>query len=1103
MGKILVKVNLIVTLLSYKNMNLKKYITLLLLLFCAESLFAQANEKLYTLSFSGIPLSEGMKQIEKVTHYTFFYDAAQINVNQKVSLNAKEESLKQLLDKMLKPTNISYEITNTQIALISQSSPTGNQKATTKGKVVDEIGEAVIGANVAVKGTSTGTITDLDGLFVLEAPLNATLVISYLGYQPYETKVKDGSLQQIKMIPDAIGLQDVVVIGYGTQRKSDLTGSVVSVGADKLQMVTTNNLMDKLAGQVPGLTITTTNARPGSDQTLRVRGENSLSASNDPLIVLDGIPYNGSLTDIDPDIVENLSILKDASAAAIYGSRGSNGIILIQTKKGKIGAPTVSYKGQVGVQQVQKRQNMMNGAEYVKMKQDYNALKFGYTGDQLDPMKLLNPSERQNYANGTETDWQDLIFRDAMTYYNQASISGGTEATKYMAAVSYLNQDGVMRNTGLKRTNLSLNVTQDFKTWLTIGFGTQLTQKDIDDNQPGLESAIKMSPYGIYKDEYGNYYDYPMDETLFSNPMANINAISDKVHRNIFISTFAEIKLPVKGLTFRTNLGYDYRSKNEGSYYGRNTLSGKSKDGIAKIFNEHYTDYTWENILKYNQTFGKHKIDATGLFSVQETKAQEATQSAETFVNDDSEYYNMNAGEKNQQLSSKLTETALLSYMFRLNYAYDNRYLFTMTGRRDGYSAFGANNKYAFFPSAVAAWNISSESFMEKATDQWLDMLKLRVSYGSNGNQAINPYQTLDRLSIAKYLWGDGGTTVNGAYLPFNGVGNPNLKWETTNTFNVSIDFSVLAHRISGTVEMYVTNTKDLLMSRTVPVMNGYNTIMDNIGETRNKGIEISLNTVNVDTKDFRWNTNVNFALNRDKIIELRGDGKDDVTNKWFIGKPLRVIYDYNVTGIWQSDDPRWDADKKKYLNADGKEIQSGAKPGAAMLEDLDGDGVISSKDLKIIGSKMPSFLLSMGNQLSYKNFSLSFLLDGVFGKYKERKDLNIERWNVTFNYLSGMNYWTPENPSTELTSLLYTPYDKHSFYQKVNYVQVKNITLGYDFKKAWLKSLGVTALNINASVNNLCSFSNVSNITNLDADDMYLSYPTNRSYMFGLNLTF
>lgn len=1084
-------------------MHLKKLSVALLLLLLNAPLPAQVKEKLITLSFANIPLKEAMAKIEQSTDYTFFYDASQINVQQKVSLKVKDATAQNAMTALLKGTGLKFEVTNSQIVIYQKKAVSAQTPITLEGQIVDQAGDPIIGANILEQGTTNGVITDIDGKYRLNVKAGSTIQVTYIGFTTQSFKASQMP-SVVKMSEDNKTLQEVVVVGYGSQRKSDLTGGIVAVSEEKLKLVTTNNLMDKLAGQIPGLNITTANARPGEEQTLRVRGENSLSASNSPLIVLDGIPYSGSLTDIDPDIVESLSVLKDASSAAIYGSRGSNGVILIQTKKGKAGKATVSYKGQVGFQQVQKRLNVMKGDEYIRLKQDYYAQNYGFTGDQLDPLNVLNPSERENYKNGIETDWQDIVFRNALTHDNQVSISGGTESTKYMAAIAHMSQDGVMQNTGLKRSNISMNVTQDFNSWLTIGIGAQFVQKNIDNNQPYLESALKQSPYGQYKDEYGNYVDYPMDETLFYNPMGNVNATTDNVQRNLFISSFAEIKLPIKGLKFRSNLGYNYRSKFQGSYYGRNTFSGKSVDGSASVKNEHYYDYTWENLLTYNNTFGKHKIDATGLFSVQETQTKTAQQEAECFVNDDSEYHNMNAGEKNQKVSSSLTETSTLSYMFRLNYGYDNRYLLTLTGRTDGYSAFGANNKYAFFPSAALAWNLSSEEFMADAREKWLDLLKFRFSYGSNGNQAISAYQTLDRLSIAKYIWGDEGTTANGTYLPFSGVGNPNLKWETTRTFNVGVDFAFFNNRLSGNIDFYVANTSDLLMKRNVPVMNGYNSIMDNVGKTRNKGIEIALNSVNIETKDFQWNTNVNFSLNRDKIVELRGDGQDDVTNKWFIGEPLRVYYDYNVIGIWQSDDPRWNAEKKQFLNAEGKQIQSGAKPGAAMLEDVNGDGVISSADKKIIGSKLPSFLLSMGNQFSYKNFTFSFLLNGVFGVTKERKDLNLERWDMKFNYLSGMDYWTPENPSNEMTSLTYSPFEKHTWYKKVNYVQVKNISLGYTFQQAFLKKyLGVSALNANLSVNNLCSFSNVKNTTNLEADDMYTSYPTNRSYMFGINLTF
>lgn len=976
------------------------------------------------------------------------------------------------------------------------------QNVTVTGTIISATDkEPIIGANVVVEGTTNGTVTDFDGNFSFSVPPNSNLVISYIGFKNQTVKASAQPLR-IVLEEDAVGLDDVVVIGYGSQRKSDLTGGLTAVSSDKLQMVTTNNLMDKLAGQVPGLIITSGKAAPGEDQAIRIRGENSLSADNSPLIVLDGIPYNGSLSSIDPDVIESLSVLKDASSAAIYGSRGSNGVILIQTKKGKVGLPRVTYNGQVGFSEPERRLNVMKGPEYVQYIQDLNRMKNGLSGDQLDPLNLLNPSERENYKAGREIDWQDIMFRTAFTHKHQLSISGGTDFTTYMASVSHLSNEGVVENASEQRTNVTLNLTQILNKWLTIGMGTIATQTETGGVKPYYEAGLKQSPYGIFKDENGNYNDYPMDQTLLYNPMANINADQDKTNRNVFISSFADILLPVKGLSFRTQFGYNYRSNLEGTYYGRNTLTGKQKNGRAEVENEHYYDYTWENLLKYSNTFGKHKIDATALFSMQETQLKRYNQEAEVFVNDDSGYHNMNGGEKNQVVKSILDETAMLSYMGRINYSYANKYMLTLTGRSDGYSAFGANNKYAFFPSVAAAWNLSSEDFFDTS---WVDMIKIRASWGSNGNQAIKAYQTLNRLSIAKYIWGD-GTTVNGAYVPSNGVGNPNLKWETTRTFNAAIDFSFFNGRLGGNIDFYIANTKDLLMSRTVPIMNGYRSIMDNIGQTRNTGIEISLNSVNIETNDFKWSTNFNFFLNRDKIVELRGDGKDDITNKWFIDEPLRVFYDYEVIGTWQLGEEET-----------AKAQQAGAVPGSAKLRDVNNDGKISAEDKVIIGSKLPSFLMSMGNSFNYKNVYMSFLLNGVFGQWREMHDYNFDRWMPTYNYISDMGYWTPENPTNEMTSPAYIPYDKHTFYKKANFIQIKNITLGYTFEKNILNAIGIAGLGVNISVNNLYTFSNVKNFLNADANDMMKNaktgaveyanmisqYPTARSYMFGLNLTF
>ena len=1018
--------------------------------------------------------------------------------------------------------NAIAESTNNAINETLSVLRTNQGNLTIKGTISDKTGP-IIGANVIIKGTTNGVITDIDGNFTLENVKKGDILqVSFIGYSTKEIKISNNNNLHIQLDEDTQSLEEVVVVGYGSQRKSDLTGGVTAVGEDKLGLVSTNNLMDKLAGQIPGLNISTGNAQPGEDQTLRIRGNNSLTASNDPLIVMDGIPYSGSLGDIDPDIIESMSVLKDASSAAIYGSRGSNGVILIQTKKGRQGKATVTYKGQVGMAETERRLDMMSGDEYLQYLYDYNHLKNGIPYDQLTPESVLGVDELANYKAGRTIDWQDKMFRQALVTNHQISLTGGTESTTYMASISRLRQDGVVRNTGMKRTNISLNINQNLGKWLKIGMSMQAIQKEYGGELPYLEAGLKMSPFGTYSDEEGNLEYYPMSRnTLFYNPMSDCDAIEDKTNRNVFISTFADITLPVKGLSFRTNFGYNYRNNFVGTYYGRNTLTGSKVDGAASIENTHYWDYTWENILKYENTFGKHKIDATGLFSIQETSKQYSKQSAESFVNDEGGYHNMAGGEKNKSLSSSLTETALLSYMIRLNYAYAGKYLLTLTGRSDGYSAFGANNKYAFFPSAAAAWNISSEEFMEN-TRNWLDMMKLRVSYGANGNQGINAYQTLDRLSLTQYVWGDGGNTVNGVYLPTNGVGNPNLKWETTYTFNTGIDFGLFNGRLSGNIDFYIANTKDLLMNRTVPYMNGYRSILDNIGQTRNVGVEFALNSINIETKDFLWKTNVNFSLNRDKIVKLQENGKDDITNKWFIGEPTNVYYDYNVIGTWQTDDPRWKclvekdnagniiSEKWGYYTDDWKEIQKGAEPGSAKLEDVDGDGVITADDKKIIGSKLPSFLMSMTNNFTYKDFYMSFVLNGVFGQWRQMHDQNFDRWMPEFNYLSGMNYWTESNPTNEMTSPSYVPYEKHSFYKRMNYVQLKNITIGYNIPKTFTQKLGITSARVDVSVNNVCAFSNIKNALNYDnakANDdekgVVVGYPTARSYMLGLNVTF
>ncbi len=963
-----------------------------------------------------------------------------------------------------------------------------------KGKVTDDKGEVLVGVSVVVKGTQNGTQTDADGNYTIQAPSTATLVFTYIGFDGQEIKVNPSGTVNVKMAGDKT-LDQVVVVGYGTAKKKDLTGGLAVVGKEQLSMVSTPNLMDRLVGQVAGFSITSANAAPGAAQTLLIRGENSLSARNHPLIILDGIPYSGSLADIDPNNVESLSILKDASAVAIYGSRASNGVILIQTKRGALGKATVTYRGQLGVAEPMQWIDVMGPNEYIRFQQDIGRLRQGLTGELLDPIAgdIISISERQNYAKGITHNWQDYIFRTAASMDHQLSVSGGTENTKYIASLAALEQDGVVYNSRLSRLNMTTNLDQTFNKWLTIGIGMQYTRKSDGGVTPNIEHAIKQSPYGSYKDEMGKYVPEPMEYALIANPMRNVNAVQDRYNNNFFLSGYANILLPVKGLSLRSNFGYNYRSGFTGTYYGRDTFEGRDQGvqagGSATIGNSHYNDYTWENLLKYERELGDHRFDVTGLFSMQETKSWGTSQSGQGFVTDDTEYFMIGTADRLVANGSSLVENAMLSYMGRLNYAYKGKYMLTLTGRTDGASVFGVNNKYAFFPVAAAAWHIGEESFLKDKV-KWLDMLKIRLSYGANGNQAIDEYRTLDRLySSVKYIWGDSGQPVTTAYLAGDGIGNPSLKWETTYSTNLGLDFQLFKNRLSGSIDAYLNNTKDLLMTRTVPIMNGYRTIMDNIGQTRNKGIEVTLNSVNVKGRDFTWSSTSVFSLNRDKIVELRGDGIDDIGNNWYIGKPLRIFFDYNVVGIWQANE--------------NYSIQPGGLAGGAKVEDVNGDGKIDAADRKIIGSKNPRYTASFANRLSYKNFYASALVTGVFGVWRDDNMANMGGWTFGItNYVHNANYWTPENPNGTIVSPAYLNTLQHGFYKKVNHVQIRNITFGYRVPQNITKKIGLSGIDINASVNNVYTFSNIRQVLNYDNTWM-ASYPTARSYMFGLNVNF
>jgi TonB-linked SusC/RagA family outer membrane protein len=713
-----------------------------------------------------------------------------------------------------------------------------------------------------------------------------------------------------------------------------------------------------------------------------------------------------------------------------------------------------------------------------------------------DPLEFLPSLPRENYLAGNEFDWQDEIFGEAFQQEHQISLSGGTEKNNYYASISYTDQNGMVKNTDMQKFAATINMSQKIGSWLTVGMNTQLSQVDRGGVVPEIDQAFYLSPWSNPYNEDGSYNRYPMYTTAYwRNPYQNIDGVMDKKTNTVFTAWYADIILPVKGLSYRSNFGYTYKQYQEGSYYGKTTFIGEPLGGKAEIKNNSYNDWTWENVVKYDRNFGRHHLDLTGMISAQETKTMDTSMTGKNYLNDENAYNNIDAAQGEKEAFSDMKETSLASYMGRINYNYDSRYLLTFTGRYDGYSAFGKNNKWAFFPSVAAGWVISEESFFKNWNMNQIDFLKLRLSYGANGNQAISAYQTLTKLTQQDYIYGDGSTFAGGLYSdPYNEVGNPNLKWETTYTFNAGLDYSFFNGRLNGNLDIYSANTHDLLMKRTVPIMNGYTSMMDNIGKTNSKGFELVVNSINMEKKNFVWSTSFSFSGNWNKIKELREDGQNDIANSWFIGQPVKVFYDYKVIGTWQ--------------NSEIEEAASyGAIPGDAKLLDKDGDGKITSDDRVIIGSKIPIWTAGLTNSFTYKNFTFSFFLNGVFDVKKENGMLNFigKQFDKCTNYITTVDYWTPENPSNEATRLGYNPVNSHKFYDDASYVRIQDITLGYDFPQSLVNRMSLQKLGVYLNVSNVYTFSGINDYSiNPEQKTIGSSgYPVPRTFAFGVNVTF
>jgi len=945
------------------------------------------------------------------------------------------------------------------------------QKVHVKGHVVDENNDPLIGVTVKVTGQETGTITGLDGDYSLEVTNGDILEFSYIGYVTQSITFKGQRDLRVIMKEDSQVLDEVVVVGYGVQRKSDLTGSVVRADLSTMKNVTNTNLVSALKGAVPGLNIGATGTAGGTP-TISIRGRNSISGTTEPLIVLDGIIYRGNINDINPSDIESIDILKDASSAAIYGSQAANGVMLITTKSVKANSkPIIEYNGTFTFQRlISSDMKPLDRAGFLTQVEHTNIADSRIGPDYLqrnpdwlptDAMTLT--SLLQGYSNGTSTDWWDLTTEDVPYIQNHSiSMRGRSDMVNYYLSFGFLDQKNQFKNDTYKRYSFRANLEAKVTNWFRIGTQSFFSSNDLSGSNPDYSRVTRLSPLTSPYDENGDLIQNL--DIGYTNPLAMISNPDTEIRYNLTGNFYADIDIPyVKGLNYRVN--YSHNMTFNKDYEFRSYDNALQGSGFKK--NSHEYAWTLDHILTYKRDFGKHAVNATLVYGVEKRGYENTDATARNFENQTLGYNYLQAGQSDlNKIETGAWEETSLYMMGRLGYTFNERYTVNATLRRDGFSGFGKNNKFALFPSAAVAWRISEESFL-KDNVNWVDNLKLRLSYGENGNRTLKRYSTQASMTSGNgYIYGNGSPEL---IMGVNAMPNGDLKWETTESLNLGVDFSVLNGRLYGSYEMYRSNTRDLLYDVNIPNINGSSTVTTNIGKIQNKGIELSLTGVPIRKKDFEWLVTLAFSLNRNKVVSIlgkdtNGDGIEDdlVDSKLFIGQPYGVVYDYNIIGMWQLAD--------YYAGT----IPNGYTFGTYKFEDIDGDGSYSAaKDRKILGYTDPSYRFSIQNTFSYKGIELRAIINSVQGgsKYYYGQPLqgiySGQQMN-NYSFFNNFDYWLPENPNAKYQQLganipiTTTPYVQRSF------IRLQELSLGYNFSPSLLKKAGINRARVYISATNL-----------------------------------
>ncbi len=1167
--KILLMMKLIVALLTINLVSLQAVT------------FSQSKK--LSLNLENVSIKEVFSTIEEQSNYRFLYNEKSIE-NQFVSISSQNGSIDHILAEVLSNTGSSYRMLEDNLIVITPEKLAAKQEITVAGKVTDASGTPLPGVNVIEKNTQNGAITDVDGNFtIIVEGEQSVLVFSSVGYLAEEVEVGTRTSIEIALVEDIQQLDEVVVVGYGTVKKSDLTGSVVSVGQRELEQGTVIDPLEAMQGRAAGVDITSS-ARPGEIGTIRIRGERSISdpntpptAANDPLFVVDGIPmavttrrlntepdYEGGsvsyedlthnpVSDLNPNDIESIEILKDASATAIYGSRAANGVVLITTKRGKAGKTRITYDASVTFEKFDDKLEMFGAADQIEANREVmrstGAYRYPYADPASDYLMLLRPKDYESFesvmlgyewenpgvitdawnqsdrsllvpvmrettqeerdmgwpdqvpvynpANVRETDWLSYATQTGITQNHQIGASMGSEKMKSYISFGYLDQDGVEKGQSYTRYSALISLDLDLNKRIRIGgsLNGMVANQEFGINTVNL--ARGLLPFTTPYDTAGNFNWLPGNDPFLVNFIRDIdNERNNRKSYHMRGSFYGEVDI-LKGLKYRVNFGPDFRLYRNGRFQSAETTARWGSSSYAKYFQDQTFNWTLENLLYYDKTIGDmHSIGITLLQSAEQYTYEYSHVSAQDLPYDEQLWYDLRSNREGQALDygSSYEEQTRQSYMARLNYGLMNKYLLTVSGRWDGASVLAPGNKWQFFPSVAVAWKLHEESFMKNLSA--ITVSKIRVGWGITGNSLIPPYQASGSISNLNYAFGDQPAIGYKIETP----PNAELNWERTAQLNIGYDFGFLRNRISGSLDIYNANTYDLLMARTIPVVNGAKSVYFNIGQTRNRGFEIMLSTVNVSAKNFSWRTDISFSRNINEIVELYSGKNDDIANRWFIGEPISVNYGYIYDGIWGITPE----DSALFTQYYGSGTYN--RVGQIRIKDLDttgGEFVFNSFDQQIRGSRYPDFISGITNYITYKGFELSFFLYARVGQtIGKAAPLLFGRYHDV-----AVDYWTPTNTSAKYPRPkggLQDTYMSSLGYQKGSFLKVRNISLKYNLPKSILSKANISDFAIKLQLLNPFLFTNAVNVD----PDVYTTNPNlssngTKSFVIGINVGF